>query len=193
MRDQLSRKEAHAYWRDPPHQNKAQRYLNREARSVVALAEKYIPKDARILELGCSVGETLEALRAAGYSDLTGIEINPESVKLLMQLHGDLFQVATVHIGTIEEVLPRLGGFDLIYSKAVLCHLHPDSEAAVFANMAHQAHTIITIEDEQTSTSGRHFARNYRSVFAAFGFRQVEYVHEPEGLNASYCGRVLTR
>ena len=189
----LSRGEVHEYWRSPPAMNRAKRYVGRPgARSVVRLAGEYVGKDARILELGCSVGVTLDAMRTAGYHNLTGIEINTESVELMRQLYPDLMEEATILTGSIEEHLPGLGEYDLIYSKAVLCHIHPRSET-IFEQMAERARWIITVEDELTSGSGRHFPRNYRRVFAPFGFKQVEFVHAPEGMGAPYVARLLAR
>ena len=187
---QLSRKEVHAYWSEPPHTNRAKRYIGRPGyRTIIALADQYVAKDAALLELGCNVGTTMDALRLAGYSNLTGIEINPEAVALLHQLYGDL---GTILTGPIEQHLPKLGAFDMIYSKAVLCHVHTDSDG-IFAQMAERTRFILTVEDEQTRSSGRHFPRNYRLVLKQFGFRQVEYIHEPEGMGAPYVARLLRR
>jgi len=189
----LSRKAAHQDWREPPHQNKHQRYIFRDSQDVVALVQKYFPLgSAKILELGCNVGTSLEALRAAGYHNLTGIEINPRAVEAMQELHADTAAIATILVGPIEEYVKTLGRYDLIFSKATLCHLHPMSEW-VFADLAKLTKLIITLEDEQTDKSQRHWARNYRRALAPFGFRQVEYIHQPEGLNGAYVGRVLQR
>jgi len=196
MREQrkyLSRKEAHDYWRDPPHTNAPEKYAGRPSfKAVLRLVEKHIGKEARILELGCNVGTTLNGLHEAGWRNLSGIEINPAAVEMLRQLYPDMAAEAEIHQAPIEDALPGLGGFDLIYSKAVLCHIHPNS-AGIFARMAEQTRWIITLEDEQTDNSGRHWPRNYRRIFAPFGFRQIEYVHEPTGLGAPYVGRVMVR
>lgn len=66
----------------------------------------------------------------------------------------------------------RDGEYDLIYTMAVLEHIHPDSEW-VFGELARATSgTLITIEDERAVT-WRHFPRNYREVFEAQGLRQV--------------------
>lgn len=193
MRKPLSQKQAHEYWRNPPRANRHLKYVGRDSyRSVVRLCEKHARKDARILELGCNVGTTLDALYSVGFGNLSGIEINPQAVEMMAQLYGDMYAAAEIHVGTLEDVVPRLGEYDLIFSKAVLCHLHPKGEH-VLAQIAERTPAILTIEDEQTDKSGRHWARNYRRVFARFGFNQVEFVHHPQGMGGPYVGRYLAR
>jgi SAM-dependent methyltransferase len=40
-----------------------------------------LPKDAKILDMGCGVGYFLDAMRDRGYTDVTGICVTPEDIK----------------------------------------------------------------------------------------------------------------
>lgn len=83
-----------------------------------------IPKDARMLDLGCAQGHLLEALRRVGYSMLTGVDLSPElltyarqrlpeTVRLieadfrlwLREVPAETYEVVFVH--DVLEHLPR--------------------------------------------------------------------------------------
>jgi SAM-dependent methyltransferase len=40
-----------------------------------------LPKDAKILDMGCGVGYFLDSMKALGYTDLVGITLSPEDIK----------------------------------------------------------------------------------------------------------------
>ena len=41
-----------------------------------------LPLDAKILDMGCGVGYFMDIMKAKGYSDLTGISLSPEDIKV---------------------------------------------------------------------------------------------------------------
>ena len=57
-----------------------------------------MPKSARILDIGCGSGSFLKALSEHGYTEITGIDLSEEQVKLAHQLgvtqvqQGDLVE-----------------------------------------------------------------------------------------------------
>lgn len=186
----------HSYWRAPDEGNAPVGYVEGAERSafLVRLLQKYATPASRIIELGCNVGRNLNALKAAGFEDLSGIEINPKALTLMRTTYPGLAESAKVSPGAIEEILPALGHFDCVYTMAVLMHIHPDSEAVIFDAMSRQADLIVVIEDE-VSRSWRGFPRNYRRIFEARGFRQVEEQScaNIPGLNVEYVARVFLR
>lgn len=82
--------------------------LTSRSDKILEYFEKYVPKDASILELGCSSGRNLVALRKAGYTNLTGLEMYPiqkrEEFKLIR--------------GRWEET--ELREYDIIFSASFL-------------------------------------------------------------------------
>ncbi len=102
-----------------------------------------------------------------------------------------------LHEGPAEELLPRLpdGRFDLVYTMAVLEHVHDDA-AQVFAGIARVCRSfLITIEDERR-TSWRHFPRNYRRIFELLGLAQLHEERcerETHGLSPAHVARVFRR
>lgn len=182
-----SRRQIHSYWRSPPTENAPERYAwesrGERSRFLVSLVERYASSDARILEVGCNVGRNLEYLRRAGFMNLTGIDINPQAVALMGQTYPELADLATIKVGAAEDIIPSFGDseFDVVFTLAVLEHIHPESEW-LFAHLARIARTLITIEDERT-VHWRVFPRNYREVFEGLGRTQV---HE------EICGHLTT-
>jgi SAM-dependent methyltransferase len=162
----------------------------------VELMREYAEPPARVLEVGCNAGRNLEALRQAGYDDLTGIEINSDALALLRTEFPPLAERATLLNAPLEEVAPTLPerSFDAVFTMAVLEHIHPESEWT-FAHIADAARRVlITIEDERRNM-WRAFARNYSEVFAPFGLvEEKAFVCGPEhGLDDAFVARVLVR
>src|SRR5437867_8978268 len=126
---QKSKDELHNYWRRPDQMNDPSTYLESGERSayLVSLVKKHhIRTDAQFLELGCNVGRNLHYLWKAGYRNLSGVEINPDDIRLMKENFPDM--QATTYQGTIEDLMEERGEHELIITMAVLEHLHHDSE-----------------------------------------------------------------
>jgi SAM-dependent methyltransferase len=195
-----SRAELHDYWRNPPDAgNFPSDYIDGGDRSpyLVDLVQRYVGeagRETRILEIGCNVGRNLEALRAAGFAHLTGIEINANALALLRERFPDLGKTAELRNEPVEDAIRKIddGEFDVVYTMAVLEHIHSDSEW-VFAEIARVTRRVlITIEDEQ-GFSARHFPRSYDRVFTRLGMEQIESREctDIEGLGGGFYARVF--
>ena len=73
--------ETHGYWREPDGLNAPLDYLEKEdaqkrSRYLVRRVRDLVAVEAPLFELGCNVGRNLSHLHAAGYRNLTGLEIN---------------------------------------------------------------------------------------------------------------------
>jgi len=81
-----------------------------------------MPRDARVLEIGCNEGTFLAALREAGFTDLHGLEPNPETSRLAQGRGFDVMQ-CWFDRKTGQELLASKGPFDLVVCREVLEHL----------------------------------------------------------------------
>jgi SAM-dependent methyltransferase len=186
----LPKDELHAFWRDPDKVNRPEEYLAHEGRSrfLLEFLEPYLRTDGAqpsILEIGCNVGRNLAHLHEAGYRRLTGIEINGEALDVLRTTYPEMAAIATLINAPVEEAIHDLGSgsSDIVFTMAVLEHLHPESES-VFDEMIRVAgSTVVTIEDEH-GVSRHHTPRDYRTVFQARGLREV--AHESLGADAGF-------
>ena len=192
--EQKSRDELHGYWRNPDQKNDPSTYLESGRRSeyLVSLVKQHAGADASVIELGCNVGRNLHYLWQAGYRNLSGVEINEQAVKMMREKFPDV--KVKVHQGALEDKIRDLGQYDLVFTMAVLEHIHRDSEW-VFGEIARIAKKcLITIEDEK-NVSERHFPRNYKEIFEPLGLRQI-YEHNcadvPE-LSKKFYARVFAR
>jgi 2-polyprenyl-3-methyl-5-hydroxy-6-metoxy-1,4-benzoquinol methylase len=191
-----TRAELHDFWRDPDPANRAERYLDAAERSkfLVELVARHEAAPSKVLEVGCNVGRNLDYLYRAGYH-VAGIEISQTAVSVLRATFPEMAADATIYNAPVEEVIRTLPteGYDVVFTMAVLEHIHPDSEW-IFAEMARISRVVVTIEDE-VNTTLRHFPRPYGEIFTALGLEQVESVHcsAVDGLGDAFWARVFRR
>jgi pseudaminic acid biosynthesis-associated methylase len=81
-----------------------------------------VPADARILEVGCNLGNQLLLLQETGYRDLCGIEIQEYA---LTKAHSRLPNVQLVQATAFDIPFPD-EYFDLVFTSGVLIHIAPD-------------------------------------------------------------------
>jgi SAM-dependent methyltransferase len=151
--------------------------------------QPYVTPEMRILEVGCNAGANLHGLRERGYRNLAGVEINPAAIAALRHSFPELAD-AEITEGALEQVLPQIEPVDVVFSMAVLLHVHPSS-TAVFEQMARLGRYVCVIEAE-SSTLRYIFARNYRRVFERLGCAQLCSARLTEeavpGLGRNYYG-----
>lgn len=191
-----TREQLHEYWRSAADENAPELYAtegDERSEFLVHLVRQHGDIDSSILELGCNVGRNLEHLRAAGFRHLTGVEISQRAIDVMVRTYPELTASADIRVGTLEDTLPQIaGGFDVVFTMAVLEHIHDDS-ARVFGEMVRiTAKRLITVEDE-TSYSWRHFPRNYGRVFGALGLRQLDEIKSVPGAPRAFVARVFAR
>lgn len=195
-----SREKIHNYWSNPPpNENQPDRYVIPEKRSLFLLAiiEKYLTNSSSsILELGCNVGRNLNILREK-YSNLAGIEISSNALKLGWKEYPSLYQECVFYNSSIEDQLSQFKEegqeFDLIFSMAVLQHIHYDSDF-ILDRIAELTNLVIVVEDENC-ISERHFPRNYKEVFEKRGFKQIEEINSllVFGFDNNFVARILRK
>ncbi len=160
------------------------------------MIEKYADHQSRILEIGCNVGRNLNCLYTAGFRRLEGIEISEEAVELLKQSYPEMGGNSGIHNAPVEDIIKEFedGEFDIVFTMAVLEHIHRDSEW-IFAEMVRTTRGfLVTVEDER-GISWRHFPRNYRKVFERLGLKQIEEFKcdEVDGLGRNFYARVFQK
>ena len=175
----------HNYWKHPDDNNSPINYLEREETNkrsgfLLGLIKKYAKPEDKILEIGCNVGRNLYTLYSNGFKNLEGIDINEKALILMKRVYPNM-QVKT-YCSAVEDIIKKLGKYDVIFTMATLEHIHTDS-SWIFKEIQKRAKTLITIEDEG-GISWRHFPRNYKNIFK----NQVEEIpiSEAEGFDNKY-------
>ena len=174
----LPKNDLHGFWRDPNATNRPEQYIEHTDRSAFLLefAGPYLAADSRILEIGCNVGRNLAHLYDAGYRRLAGIEINGDALDALRRTYPEMAASADLINAPVEDAIRTLGdgSFDVVFTMAVLEHIHPDSEW-IFGEIVRIAGSaVVTIEDEQ-HVSQRHVPRDYGAIFESLGLQQVAH------------------
>lgn len=173
-----TREQLYAYWMNPPEEvNMPGSYLEGQQQSeyLVSLIKQFGNSDENILELGCNVGRNLFYLWQSGYRNINGIEINKHALEIMRTSFPGIKQVA-VHNGLLEDILPEMGDneFDIVFSMAVLEHIHPRSNFVFKEVIRVCKKYMITIEIEDSS-SARVFPRNYQQIFENLGCTMIYY------------------
>lgn len=194
-----SRESVLAYWKRPTDdRNQPRRYLNENAsrQFLTELVRSHIDPSCSLLEIGCNAGANLEHLYRAGFTRLAGIEINPDAVRLLKEAHPEMRSHAVIYNAAVEDVIRTLPdrGFDLVFTMAVLEHIHKESEWVFEEIVRITARYLITIEDERSSGWG-HFRHNYGRIFRGLGLEESSVMdgRGMAGLGEGFVARVFSR
>lgn len=180
----MGRAELHAFFRKPnPKGNQPEGFIAPVGRSkILAKLIAGTPKDARILEVGCSVGRNLAYLADEGYTRLEGVEISSHATQLLRDTYPQLKR-AKIHTGAAEDILPLLKGpYDLIFTMAFLSMVHPDS-IDVFDEIGRLTDTVLAIEPMIPVQSSRHYPHDLGRLFEERGMNfdgVVNFAADPE-------------
>jgi len=187
----------HDYWKEPEASNQPEGYIDGGERSefLISIIDRYANVDAKILEVGCNVGRNLDYLHRAGFTKLSGIEINQQAIELFRLTFPRTIRDTSIYNLPVEKAIKDLKDeqFDIVFTMAVLQHIHPSSEW-VFKEIARITKSyLLTIEDEQ-ATTWLCFPRNYKDVFEKAGMKQVEEVPcQVVGLGLHYKARIFTK
>lgn len=80
-----------------------------------------VPKDARILEVGCNMGTQLLSLREMGFTNLYGVEIQSYALERAKARLGD----ANLDLASAFAIPYPDQHFDLVFTSGVLIHIAP--------------------------------------------------------------------
>jgi len=182
------------FWKNPNDINLPETYILGQRSLLLSELFKQtdIKLDYSILELGCNVGRNLNYLYINGYHDLFGIEININAKPIMKREFPLMYENSYICWNSIERSLVPI--VNVIFTMAVLEHIHPDSEWLFEEIAGRFTEYLITIEDENV-VSDRHFVRNYKDVFENLGLTQIyeqNCVGVPE-LGADFNARIFIK
>jgi len=93
-----------------------------------------VPPDARILEVGCNVGNQLLLLHGMGYTNLSGIDVQGYAVQIAQtRVPG-----ASVIEGSALDIPFPDRHFDLVFTSGLLIHISP----ADLPRVLHEIHRV---------------------------------------------------
>jgi pseudaminic acid biosynthesis-associated methylase len=98
-----------------------------------------IPKDARILEVGCNTGNQLALLQKMGYRDLSGVELQPYALEIARSRTEGI----TLKEGSVLSLPYQDAAFDLVFTSGVLIHIAPADLPRALSEIHRCARTYI--------------------------------------------------
>ncbi|MDD4902097.1 MAG: class I SAM-dependent methyltransferase [Patescibacteria group bacterium] len=93
--------------------------INKEEKFISFILRKYFPKDAKILDVGCGLGNKLEYIKNIGYADIVGVEKNKELI-------AEVLRTKNIPILSSEQFEKTSGRYDLIIMSHLIEHFNPD-------------------------------------------------------------------
>ena len=171
----------HEYWKNPSENNLPEKYSNPKggiirSKMLVRLIRENtdITNTSSIMELGCNVGRNLNLLMEEDFQNIHGLEINKKAIEQMQEIYPKLGTHANITINSLENAIKEYpkNHFDLVFTMAVLEHIHKDSEWVFTEIKRITKKYLITIEDERT-ISDRHFPRNYEDIFERLDMKQI--------------------
>ncbi len=142
-------------WREFRPNFLARRANRAKAKTLMKIVNKVgLPKDSRIIDIGCGSGSILAMFRHLGYFNSIGIDISPNALKLCSHLLGfeegkDTFLMDASSVAFSDY------SFDLVFSDGMLEHFEkpPLDIVSEFCRLSRR--WILLFQPNQTSLFGR--------------------------------------
>lgn len=138
-----------------------------------------VSRDSKIMDVGCNCGWYLMRLSQEGYSRLCGVDISRNAVEYGIKEFN--LQNAELHVGSFEEVLPKLilegCKYDLIYSMGATIELvHPSFDIIKSLCQLSSKYIILFIQEW-----GHSAPRLYEYEFQKHNFLMVKCMRPYDG------------
>ena len=132
-----------------------------------------LPRSAEIMEIGCNAGRILDYLMQQGYTHLSGIEINENTVHIIMkEVFPDLYAQGQFFVGNAAEVIKTLPdkSYDLVYVHSVLIHIPPEHRS-LFKDMYRISRKYIVVLSQNIVAYD--YAYDIRKIFERLGCKEI--------------------
>lgn len=111
-----------------------------------------LPRNSKIIDVGCGTGSTLNLFRRFGYRNAIGADFSEESLKICNKLFGyqknrDVFQMDA------RKLKLRTKSFDMVFSDGVLEHL-PDMSKSLSEFARVSKRYVLLFQPNQKSVFG---------------------------------------
>lgn len=148
--------------------------LSRVSDMIVDVMERHAKKSWSILEIGCGTGRNLVALKNAGFYRVRGIEISQRAIDVGIETFPEYAEIE-VMTSAVEDIIKDIRPTSVIFTSGMLMHLPFELDWVLEEISKKATKLIVTNEAELERKDSIHvWRRNYKDVFEALGWAQVE-------------------
>ncbi|MDA1228172.1 MAG: methyltransferase domain-containing protein [Chloroflexi bacterium] len=146
--------------------------INRRISEIVSTYAPEMPSS--VFEVGCNAGTNHEFWRQKSLTSIGATEINPNAIDQLRTSYPELAKQLALWEGPLEEMLPTVpdSDYDLVFSMAVLQHVHPASTEVMDQMSRIAGKLLLTCEREDVHTQSI-VPRDYHYTFGRLGWKQL--------------------
>ncbi len=169
-------------YRTQYHELEERHYWFRGRRDAILRRVAGLPKDSRILDVGCSSGILLEKLREQGYEHLYGIDISEESIAIARE-RG----LQNVFVMDATRMDFPSGTFDVLISSDSLEHIEDDAAVAreFFRLLRPGGRLVLYVPAHEFLWSGHDVVNHH---FRRYSRGRLKKLIEGAGLTAEQAG-----
>ena len=140
--------------------------ISRYSKSAQLLSEFVEDKQARILDVGCSTGGLLNALKQVGYKNLHGLEPSPLCARLARQRYD-----VEVFTGSLSDLPAPPSSYDLIILGSVIEHIRDLKSALTQLRVLLSPNGLVYID----APDATRFGETTEAPFQEFSTEHINY------------------
>ena len=147
---------------------------------LTAALRRELPKGGRVLDVGCGGGLYPSLLAHCGY-DVTGVDNDPDIVRLATEMGQYVRSPATFAVADAFDLTPWHGRVDLVYSLGVVEHFDPDVSVRLIEEQARCAPLVAVVVPTvhmhycgPPADERLHSLRVWKTLVAGAGLRVID-------------------
>jgi len=108
--------------------------------------------------------------------------------------YPEMSKIASIYNTTIEEKIKEFGNgfFDVVFTMAVLMHIHPKSEM-IFSEMSRITNKYLVTMEVEKGVARRNYERNYKLVFEKLGMKEIASINCNDNMIPDPIGNSVAR
>ena len=150
---------------DPAH------YLHTHRTRLVEKINEIVPKDAKLVELGCNCGSDMHILHQDGFTDITGVDAGGAALEVFKNNYRGTYDLAQPQHDLFQRYLLQMGAAscDFIYSNGATIELvHPSFPIVAQICRVVKRGVLLDLSEWHQG-----YPRDYHAQFAKHGFVRV--------------------
>ena len=134
----------------------------------------HLSREAKIIDVGCASGRTLQFFRSNGFQNSVGVDVSRDSIKMC---NNKGFETGKdVFLSNITENKFKASSFDLVFAEGLLEHFK-DMQPVVDAMCRLSKNYVLILQPNHTSISLRRYVYRFLEISYIVAMRRT-FVYE---------------